>query len=283
MEERYLNLNFTDTLLNIIRKIETLKQFELTRDLNLINMDNEKIRRVIENKEKIPFKEVYKLFYKKMAIEIIENYICKEIDKEILLKQLKEYYKNNDYDFSLKNLLDYLNGYNINTYLIEELSIILENNEYKNSINNYLKSEMEYELIVNLKNKNKKRFIVTCGYQKNKELENLGLKPYELNIIIDSIKYSNKYTLEEINEFNKNKINEYLKEAEETKDEDDIYFVKTFFKFKKSLFLNFNEDRFDSLDELPVVYLKERIHKGNIDTIEINEITYQKLDIKDYI
>ena len=283
MEERFLNLNFTDTLLNIIRKIETLKQFELTRDLNLINMDNEKIRRVIENKEKIPFKEVYKLFYKKMAIEIIENYICKEIDKEILLKQLKEYYKNNDYDFSLKNLLDYLNGYNINTYLIEELSIILENNEYKNSINNYLKSEMEYELIVNLKNKNKKRFIVTCGYQKNKELENLGLKPYELNIIIDSIKYSNKYTLEEINEFNKNKINEYLKEAEETKDEDDIYFVKTFFKFKKSLFLNFNEDRFDSLDELPVVYLKERIHKGNIDTIEINEITYQKLDIKDYI
>ena len=111
MEERFLNLNFTDTLLNIIRKIETLKQFELTRDLNLINMDNEKIRRVIENKEKIPFKEVYKLFYKKMAIEIIENYICKEIDKEILLKQLKEYDKNNDYDFSLKNLLDYLNGY----------------------------------------------------------------------------------------------------------------------------------------------------------------------------
>lgn len=283
MEERFLNLTFTDTLLNIIRKIETLKQFELTRDLNLINMDNEKIRRVIENKEKIPFKEVYKLFYKKMAIEIIENYICKEIDKEILLKQLKEYDKNNNYDFSLKNLLDYLNGYNINIYLIEELSIILENDEYKNSINNYLKSEMEYELIVNLKNKNKKRFIVTCGYQKNKELENLGLKPYELNIIIDSIKYSNKYTLEEINEFNKNKINEYLKEAEETKDEDDIYYVKTFFKFKKSLFLNFNEDRFDSLDELPVVYLKEKIPKGNIDTIEINKITYQKLDIKDYI
>lgn len=283
MEERFLNLTFTDNLLNIIRKIETLKQFELTRDLNLINMDNEKIRRVIENKEEIPFKEVYKLFYKKMAIEIIENYICKKIDKEILLKQLKEYDKNNNYDFSLKNLLDYLNGYNINIYLIEELSIILENDEYKNSINNYLKNEMEYELIVNLKNKNKKRFIVTCGYQKNKELENLGLKPYELNIIIDSIKYSNKYTLEEINEFNKNKINEYLKEAEETKDEDDIYFVKTFFKFKKSLFLNFNEDRFDSLDELPVVYLKERIHKGNIDTIEINEITYQKLDIKDYI
>lgn len=283
MEERFLNLNFTDTLLNIIRKIETLKQFELTRDLNLINMDNEKIRRVIENKEKIPFKEVYKLFYKKMAIEIIENYICKEIDKEILLKQLKEYDKNNDYDFSLKNLLDYLNGYNINTYLIEELSIILENNEYKNSINNYLKSEMEYELIVNLKNKNKKRFIVTCGYQKNKELENLGLKPYELNIMIDLIKYSNKYTLEEINEFNKKTINEYLKEAEETKDEDDIYYVKTFFKFKKSLFLNFNEDRFDSLDELPVVYLKEKIPKGNIDTIEINKITYQKLDIKDYI
>lgn len=283
MEERFLNLNFTDTLLNIIRKIETLKQFELTRDLNLINMDNEKIRRVIENKEKIPFKEVYKLFYKKMAIEIIENYICKEIDKEILLKQLKEYDKNNNYDFSLKNLLDYLNGYNINIYLIEELSIILENDEYKNSINNYLKNEMEYELFVNLKNKNKKRFIVTCGYQKNKELENLGLKPYELNIIIDSIKYSNKYTLEEINEFNKNKINEYLKEAEETKDEDDIYYVKTFFKFKKSLFLNFNEDRFDSLDELPVVYLKEKIPKGNIDTIEINKITYQKLDIKDYI
>lgn len=283
MEERFLNLNFTDTLLNIIRKIETLKQFELTRDLNLINMDNEKIRRVIENKEEIPFKEVYKLFYKKMAIEIIENYICKEIDKEILLKQLKEYDKNNNYDFSLKNLLDYLNGYNINIYLIEELSIILENDEYKNSINNYLKNEMEYELFVNLKNKNKKRFIVTCGYQKNKELENLGLKPYELNIIIDSIKYSNKYTLEEINEFNKNKINEYLKEAEETKDEDDIYYVKTFFKFKKSLFLNFNEDRFDSLDELPVVYLKEKIPKGNIDTIEINKITYQKLDIKDYI
>ena len=283
MEERFLNLTFTDTLLNIIRKIETLKQFELTRDLNLINMDNEKIRRVIENKEEIPFKEVYKLFYKKMAIEIIENYICKKIDKEILLKQLKEYDKNNNYDFSLKNLLDYLNGYNINTYLIEELSIIFENNEYKNSINNYLKSEMEYELIVNLKNKNKKRFIVTCGYQKNKELENLGLKPYELNIMIDSIKYSNKYTLEEINEFNKNKINEYLKEAEETKDEDDIYYVKTFFKFKKSLFLNFNEDRFDSLDELPVVYLKEKIPRGNIDTIEINKITYQKLDIKDYI
>ena len=283
MEERFLNLTFTDTLLNIIRKIETLKQFELTRDLNLINMDNEKIRRVIENKEEIPFKEVYKLFYKKMAIEIIENYICKKIDKEILLKQLKEYDKNNNYDFSLKNLLDYLNGYNINTYLIEELSIIFENNEYKNSINNYLKSEMEYELIVNLKNKNKKRFIVTCGYQKNKELENLGLKPYELNIMIDSIKYSNKYTLEEINEFNKNKINEYLKEAEETKDEDDIYYVKTFFKFKKSLFLNFNEDRFDSLDELPVVYLKEKIPRGNIDTIEINKITYQKLDIKNYI
>ena len=283
MEERFLNLTFTDNLLNIIRKIETLKQFELTRDLNLINMDNEKIRRVIENKEEISFKEVYKLFYKKMAIEIIENYICKEIDKEILLKQLKEYDKNNDYDFSLKNLLDYLNEYNINVYLIEELSIILENDEYKNSINNYLKSEMEYELIVNLKNKNKKRFIVICGYQKNKELENLSLKPYELNIMIDSIKCSNKYTLEEINELNKNKINEYLKEAEETKDEDDIYYVKTFFKFKKSLFLNFNEDRFDSLDELPVVYLKEKIPKGNIDTIEINKITYQKLDIKDYI
>lgn len=283
MEERFLNLNFTDNLLNIIRKIETLKQFELTRDLNLINMDNEKIRRIIENKEEIPFKEVYKLFYKKMAIEIIENYICKKIDKEILLKQLKEYDKNNNYDFSLKNLLDYLNGYNINIYLIEELSIILKNDEYKNSINNYLKNEMEYELIVNLKNKNKKRFIVTCGYQKNKELENLGLKPYELNIMINSIKCSNKYTLKEINEFNKNKINEYLKEAEETKDEDDIYFVKTFFKFKKSLFLNFNEDRFDSLDELPVVYLKERMPKGNIDTIEINKITYQKLNIKDYI
>ena len=283
MEERFLNLNFTDTLLNIIRKIETLKQFELTRDLNLINMDNEKIRRVIENNEEMPFKEVYELYYKKMAIEIIENYICKEIDKEILLKQLKEYDKNNNYDFSLKNLLDYLNEYNINIYLIEELSIILKDDEYKNSINNYLKNEMEYELIVNLKNKNKKRFIVTCGYQKNKKLENLGLKPYELNIMIDSIKYSNKYTLEEINEFNKNKINEYLKEAEETKDEDDINFVKTFFKFKKSLFLNFNEDRFDSLDELLVVYLKERIPKGNIDTIEINKITYQKLDIKNYI
>ena len=283
MEKRFLNLNFTDTLLNIIRKIETLKQFELTRDLNLINIENEQIRRVIKNNKKIPFKKIYELFYKKMAVEIIENYICKEIDKELLLKQLKEYDKNNDYNFSLKNLLDYLNEYNINVYLIEELSIILKDDEYKNSINNYLKDEMEYELIVNLKNKNKKRFIVTCGYQKNKELENLGLKPYELNIMIDSIKYSNKYTLEEINKFNKNKINEYLKEAEETKDEDDIYYVKTFFKFKKSLFLNFNEDKFDSLDELPVVYLKERIPKRNIDTIEINEITYQKLDIKNYI
>lgn len=283
MKKRFLNLNFTDTLLNIIRKIETLKQFELTRDLNLINIENEQIRRVIKNNKKIPFKKIYELFYKKMAIEIIENYICKEIDKELLLKQLKEYDKNNDYNFSLKNLLDYLNEYNINVYLIEELSIILKDDEYKNSINNYLKDEMEYELIVNLKNKNKKRFIVTCGYQKNKELENLGLKPYELNIMIDSIKYSNKYTLEEINKFNKNKINEYLKEAEETKDEDDIYYVKTFFKFKKSLFLNFNEDKFDSLDELPVVYLKERIPKRNIDTIEINEITYQKLDIKNYI
>lgn len=283
MEERFLNLNFTDALLNIIRKIETLKQFELTRDLNLLNMDNEKIRRVIENKEEIPFKEVYKLFYKKMAIEIINNYICKKTDKELLLKQLKEYDKNNDYDFSLKDLLDYLNEYNINAYLIEELSLTLGNDEYENTINNYLKNEMEYELIVNLKNKNKKRFIVTCGYQKNRELENLSLKPYELNIMIDSIKYSNKYTLEEINELNKNKINEYLKEAEETKDEDDIHYVKTFFKFKKSLFLNFNEDRFDSLDELPVVYLKERIPKGNIDTIEINKITYQKLDIKNYI
>ena len=179
--------------------------------------------------------------------------------------------------------MDYLNEYNINTYLIEELSLTFGNDEYENTINNYLKNEMEYELIVNLKNKNRKKFIVTCGYQKNKELENLGLKPYELNIIIDSIKYSNKYTLEEINELNKNKINEYLKEAEETKDEDDIHYVKTFFKFKKSLFLNFNEDRFDSLDELPVVYLKERIPKGNIDTIEINKITYQKLDIKNYI
>lgn len=283
MEKRFLNLTFTDNLLNIIRKIETLKQFELTRDLNLINIENEQIKRVIKNNEEIPFKKIYELFYKKMAIEIIENYIFKEIDKELLLKQLKEYDKNNDYNFSLKNLLDYLNEYNINVYLIEELSIILKDDEYKNSINNYLKDEMEYELIVNLKNKNKKRFIVTCGYQKNKELENLGLKPYELNIMIDSIKYSNKYTLEEINKFNKNKINEYLKEAEETKDEDDIYYVKTFFKFKKSLFLNFNEDRFDSLDELPVVYLKERIPKRNIDTIEINEITYQKLNIKNYI
>lgn len=283
MEERFLNLKFTDNLLNLIRKIETLKQFELTRDLNLINIENEQIRRVIANNEEIPFKKIYELFYKKMTIEIIENYICKEIDKELLLKQLKEYDENNDYDFPLKNLLDYLNEYNINVYLIEELSKILKNDEYENSINNYLKNEMEYELIVNLKNKNKKRFIVTCGYQKNKELENLGLKPYELNIMIDSIKYSNKYTLEEINEFNKNKINEYLKEAEETKDEDDIYYVKTFFKFKKSLFLNFNEDRFDSLDELPVVYLKERIPKENIDTIEINKITYQKLDIKNYI
>lgn len=283
MEERFLNLKFTDNLLNIIRKIETLKQFELTRDLNLINIDNEEVRKIIKNNEKIPFKEIYKLFYKKMAIEIIENYICKETDKKLLLKQLKEYDKNNNYDFSLKDLLDYLNEYNINIYLIEELSKILKNDEYENSINNYLKNEMEYELIVNLKNKNKKKFIVTCGYQKNKELENLGLKPYELNIIIDSIKYSNKYTLEEINELNKNKINEYLKEAEETKDEDDIHYVKTFFKFKKSLFLNFNEDRFDSLDELPVVYLKERIPKGNIETIEINKITYQKLDIKNYI
>ncbi|WP_336007118.1 hypothetical protein [Fusobacterium polymorphum] len=283
MEERFLNLNFTDTLLNIIRKIETLKQFELTKDLNLINIDNEQVGKIIKNNEEMPFKEVYKLFYKKMAIEIIENYICKETNKEILLKQLKEYDKNNDYNFSLKDLLDYLNEYNINTYLIEELSLTLGNDEYENTINNYLKNEMEYELIVNLKNKNRKKFIVTCGYQKNKELENLGLKPYELNIIIDSIKYSNKYTLEEINELNKNKINEYLKEAEETKDEDDIHYVKTFFKFKKSLFLNFNEDRFDSLDELPVVYLKERIPKGNIDTIEINKITYQKLDIKNYI
>ena len=283
MEERFLNLNFTDTLLNIIRKIETLKQFELTKDLNLINIDNEQVGKIIKNNEEMPFKEVYKLFYKKMAIEIIENYICKETNKELLLKQLKEYDKNNDYDFSLKNLLDYLNEYNINVYLIEELSLTLENDEYENTINNYLKNEMEYELIVNLKNKNKKKFIVTCGYQKNKELENLGLKPYELNIIIDSIKYSNKYTLEEINELNKNEINEYLKEAEETKDEDDIHYVKTFFKFKKSLFLNFNEDRFDSLDELSVVYLKERIPKGNIDTIEMNKITYQKLDIKNYI
>lgn len=283
MEERFLNLNFTDTLLNIIRKIETLKQFELTKDLNLINIDNEQVGKIIKNNEEMPFKEVYKLFYKKMAIEIIENYICKETNKEILLKQLKEYDKNNDYNFSLKDLLDYLNEYNINTYLIEELSLTLGNDEYENTINNYLKNEMEYELIVNLKNKNRKKFIVTCGYQKNKELENLGLKPYELNIIIDSIKYSNKYTLEEINELNKNKINEYLKEAEETKDEDDIHYVKTFFKFKKSLFLNFNEDRFDSLDELPVVYLKERIPKGNIDIIEINKITYQKLDIKNYI
>lgn len=283
MEKRFLNLKFTDNLLNLIRKIETLRQIELTRLLNLININNELVRKIIKNNKKIPFKETYEFCYKKIAIEIIKNYICKEIDKELFLKQLKEYDKNNDYNFSLKNLLDYLNEYNINTYLIEELSIILKNNEYKNSINNYLKNEMEYELIVNLKNKNKKRFIVTCGYQKNKELENLGLKPYELNIMIDSIKYSNKYTLEEINEFNKNKINEYLKEAEETKDEDDIQYVKTFFKFKKSLFLNFNEDRFDSLDELPVVYLKERIPKRNIDTIEINKITYQKLDIKNYI
>lgn len=283
MEERFLNLNFTDTLLNIIRKIETLKQFELTRNLNLINIDNEKFKKITKNNEEIIFKGTYEICLKKMAIEIINNYISKKIDKEILLKQLKEYDKNNDYNFSLKDLLDYLNEYNINTYLIEELSLTLGNDEYENTINNYLKNEMEYELIVNLKNKNRKKFIVTCGYQKNKELENLGLKPYELNIIIDSIKYSNKYTLEEINELNKNKINEYLKEAEETKDEDDIHYVKTFFKFKKSLFLNFNEDRFDSLDELPVVYLKERIPKGNIDTIEINKITYQKLDIKNYI
>lgn len=283
MEQRFLTLKFTDELLNLIRKIETLKYFEMTGNLNLINLDNPKIKKIIKNNEEMPFKEVYKLFYKNMAIKIIENYICKETDKELLLKQLKEYDKNNDYDFSLKDLLDYLNEYNINTYLIEELSLTLGNDEYENTINNYLKNEMEYELIVNLKNKNKKKFIVTCGYQKNQELENLGLKPYELNIIIDSIKYSNKYTLEEINEFNKNKINEYLKEAEETKDEDNIHYVKTFFKFKKSLFLNFNEDRFDTLDELPVIYLKERIPKGNIDTIEINKITYQKLDIKDYI
>jgi len=283
MEQRFLTLKFTDELLNLIRKIETLKYFEMTGNLNLINLDNPKIKKIIKNNEEMPFKEVYKLFYKNMAIKIIENYICKETDKELLLKQLKEYDKNNDYDFSLKDLLDYLNEYNINTYLIEELSLTLGNDEYENTINNYLKNEMEYELIVNLKNKNKKKFIVTCGYQKNQELENLGLKPYELNIIIDSIKYSNKYTLEEINELNKNKINEYLKEAEETKDEDNIHYVKTFFKFKKSLFLNFNEDRFDTLDELPVIYLKERIPKGNIDTIEINKITYQKLDIKDYI
>lgn len=283
MEERFLNLKFTDNLLNIIRKIETFKLFEQTGNLNLININNEKIRKFIENNKEIPFREVYEICYKKMAIEIIENYICKEIDKEILLKQLKEYDKNNDYNFSLKDLLDYLNEYNINTYLIEELSLTLGNDEYENTINNYLKNEMEYELIVNLKNKNKKKFIVTCGYQKNKELENLGLKPYELNIIIDSIKYSNKYTLEEINEINKKTINEYLKEAEETKDEDDIHYIKTFFKFKKSLFLNFNEDRFDTLDELPVIYLKERIPKGNIDSIEINKITYQKLDIKNYI
>lgn len=283
MEERFLNLTFTDNLLNLIRKIETLKEIELTKRLNLMNVNKEQIKKIIKNNKEIQFKEIYEFCYKKIAIEIIKNYIYKEIDKELLLKQLKEYDENNDYDFSLKNLLDYLNEYNINVYLIEELSIILKNDEYKNSINNYLKNEMEYELIVNLKNKNKKRFIVTCGYQKNKELENLGLKPYELNIMIDSIKYSNKYTLEEINEFNKNQINEYLKEAEETKDEDDIQYVKTFFKFKKSLFLNFNEDRFDSLDELPVVYLKERIPKRNIDTIEINKITYQKLDIKNYI
>ena len=283
MEERFLNLTFTDNLLNLIRKIETLKEIELTKRLNLMNVNKEQIKKIIKNNKEIQFKEIYEFCYKKIAIEIIKNYIYKEIDKELLLKQLKEYDENNDYDFSLKNLLDYLNEYNINAYLIEELSLILKNDEYKNSINNYLKNEMEYELIVNLKNKNKKKFIVTCGYQKNKELENLGLKPYELNIMIDSIKYSNKYTLEEINEFNKNQINEYLKEAEETKDEDDIQYVKTFFKFKKSLFLNFNEDRFDSLDELPVVYLKERIPKRNIDTIEINKITYQKLDIKNYI
>ncbi|PHI06600.1 hypothetical protein [Fusobacterium polymorphum] len=283
MEKRFLNLKFTDNLLNIIRKIETFKLFEQTGNLNLININNEKIRKFIENNKEIPFRKVYEMCYKKMVIEIIENYICKEINKEILLKQLKEYDKNNDYDFSLKDLLDYLNEYNINTYLIEELSIILGNNEYKNTINNYLKNKMEYELIVNLKNKSKKRFIVTCGYEKNKELEDLGLKPYELNIMFNSVKYSNKYTLEEINEINKKKINEYMKEAEETKDKDDIHYVKTFFKFKKSLFLNFNEDRFDILDELPVVYLKERIPKKDIDTIEINKITYQKLDIKDYI
>ena len=283
MEERFLNLKFTDNLLNIIRKIETFKLFEKTGNLNLINIENKEVKKVIEKSKEIPFRDIYNLFYKKTALEIIENYIPKETKQEILLKQLKEYDKNNNYDFSLKDLLDYLNEYNINTYLIEELSIILGNNEYKNTINNYLKNEMEYELIVNLKNKNKKRFIVTCGYQKNKELENLGLKPYELNIMFDSVKYSNKYTLEEINEINKKTINEYMKEAEETKDEDGIHFVKMFFKFKKSLFLNFNEDRFDSLDELPVVYLKERIPKGNIDTIEINKITYQKLDIKNYI
>ena len=283
MEKRFLNLKFTDNLLNIIRKIETFKLFEKTGNLNLINIENKEVKKVIEKSKEIPFRDIYNLFYKKTALEIIENYIPKETKQEILLKQLKEYDKNNNYDFSLKDLLDYLNEYNINTYLIEELSIILENDEYKNTINNYLKNEMEYELIVNLKNGNKKRFIVNCGYQKNKELENLGLKPYELNIMFDSVKCSNKYTLEEINEINKRTINEYMKEAEETKDEDDIHYVKTFFKFKKSLFLNFNEDRFDSLDELPVVYLKERIPKKDIDTIEINKITYQKLDIKNYI
>ena len=142
MEERFLNLKFTDNLLNIIRKIETFKLFEQTGNLNLININNEKIKKFIENNKEIPFREVYEICYKKMAIEIIKNYISKEIDKEILLKQLKEYDKNNDYDFSLKDLLDYLNEYNINTYLIEELSIILGNNEYKNTINNYLKNKI---------------------------------------------------------------------------------------------------------------------------------------------
>ena len=102
MEERFLNLTFTDNLLNLIRKIETLKEIELTKHLNLMNVNKEQIKKIIKNNKKIPFKEIYEFCYKKIAIEIIENYICKEIDKELLLKQLKEYDKNNDYDLSEK-------------------------------------------------------------------------------------------------------------------------------------------------------------------------------------
>ena len=85
MEERFLNLNFTDTLLNIIRKIETLKQFELTRDLNLINIDNEKFKKITKNNEEIIFKGTYEICLKNMAIEIINNYIPKKMDKEIFV------------------------------------------------------------------------------------------------------------------------------------------------------------------------------------------------------
>jgi hypothetical protein len=41
MEERFLNLKFTDNLLNLIRKIETLKEIELTKHLNLMNVNKE--------------------------------------------------------------------------------------------------------------------------------------------------------------------------------------------------------------------------------------------------